>query len=173
MAVHFKFGFKGHLRGTEAILTSTSISGFLNIPRHGNPIYTVDPRENALNVVLGIDDSGSAIVITANDLQAEPRLILNVIHHILFPKSGAFEYISERDLAIMYHIIDEISFDFSKIFMHYLNEAITQIKMSLPYGMALTKIFLESGINILPDKPKETLKHTDFYTLGTLTKMGF
>ena len=39
--------------------------------------------------------------------------------------------------------------------------------------MALTKIFLESGVNIPPDEPKEVLKYTNFYTLGTLTRMGF
>ena len=73
----------------------------------------------------------------------------------------------------MYHIIDEILFDLSKMFMHYLNEATTQAKMNLPYGMVLTKIFFESDVNILLDEPKETLKHIDFYTLGTLTRMDF
>ena len=76
-------------------MTSTSVSDFLSIPRHGNPIYSADPREDALNAVLGTDDSDSGLIITANDLQAEPRLILNVVHRILFLKSGAFEYISD------------------------------------------------------------------------------
>ena len=122
-AIDFKSGFKGNLRGTDVILTSTSVSDFLNIPRHGNPAYNADPREDALNAVLGTDDSDSDLIITANDLKAEPRLVLNVVHRILFPKSGAFEYISERDLAVMYHIIDGLPFDFPKMFMHYLKEA--------------------------------------------------
>ena len=33
VAVHFKSGFKGNLRGTEVVVTSTSVSDFLNIPR--------------------------------------------------------------------------------------------------------------------------------------------
>ena len=73
----------------------------------------------------------------------------------------------------MYHIIDEIPFDFFKMFMHYLSEAISQTKMNIPYRMALTKIFIESGLRILPDEPKEVMKHTDFYTTGTLTRMDF
>ena len=54
IAVHFKSEFQGYLRGTEVILTSTTISDFLNILQHGNPIYTADPREDALNAVLEI-----------------------------------------------------------------------------------------------------------------------
>ena len=73
----------------------------------------------------------------------------------------------------MYDIIDEISFDFSKMFMNYLSEAISQTKMNVPYGMAFTKIFIESGVRILLDEPKKVLKYVDFYTLGTLTRMGF
>ena len=91
---------------------------FLNIPRQGEAVYTAELREEALNAVLDTEDSDPNLIITANDLQAEPRLLLKVVHRILFPKSGAFEYIFKRDLAVMYHIIDEIPFDFPKMFMH-------------------------------------------------------
>ena len=122
--IHHKSGYKATLRGTEVILTPTSISTFLNILHHGNVAYIADPRKEAPNAVLGKDDSDPAIIISVNDLEAKPRLLLNIVHHILFSKSRAFEYISERDLAIMYHIIDEIYFDFSKMFITYVGEAI-------------------------------------------------
>ena len=145
----------------------------LNILRHGNVAYIADLREEALNAVLGIDDSDLAIIIFINDLEAEPRLFLNIVHRILIPKSGAFEYISERNLAIMYHIIDEILFDFPKMFITYIGEVISQTKMNVPYGMAFTKIFREYGVRISNNEPKDVLKHTDFYTLGTLTRMSY
>ena len=62
---------------------------------------------------------------------------------------------------------------FPKMLMHYLKDATHQAKMNLPYGMALTKIFLDSGINIFLGEPKQVLKHTDFYIVGTLSRMGF
>ena len=68
VAVHFKSGFKGNLRGTEVVLTPSSISDFLHIPRHGDVEYMADPREEALNVVLDNEDSDLAIIISANDL---------------------------------------------------------------------------------------------------------
>ena len=45
--------------------------------------------------------------------------------------------------------------------------------MNVPYGMAFTKKILESSVRIPPDESKEILKHVDFYTIGTLTRMGF
>ena len=114
-AVHYESRCNATLRGTEVILTLASVSTFLNILHHGNVAYIADPREEALNAILGTDDSEPVIINSANDLEAEPRLVLNIVHYILFPKLGAFEYISERDIAIMYHIIDEIPFDFPKM----------------------------------------------------------
>ena len=173
VAVHFESGYKGNLRGIKFILTPSLVSTFLNLPRHENAAYMADPRMKALNAELGTDDSEPAIIIFSNDLEAEPRLLLNIVHCILFFKSGAFEYISERDLAIMYHIIDEIPFDFPKMFLTYLSEAISQTKMNVSYGMAFTKIFRKSGVRISSYEPKKVLKHADFYTLGTLTRMSF
>ena len=57
--------------------------------------------------------------------------------------------------------------------IHYLKDASHQAKTNIPYGMALTKIFLESGVHIPSEEPKEVLKHTDYYTIGTLSRMGF
>ena len=57
LAVLHESGYKATLRGTEVILTPSSISTFLNIFRHGNVAYIANPREEALNAVLGTDDS--------------------------------------------------------------------------------------------------------------------
>ena len=59
------------------------------------------------------------------------------------------------------------------MFIAYLSEAISQTKMNVPYRMAFTKIFRKCGVRILSTEPKEVLKHVDFYTLGTLTRMNF
>ena len=141
LAVHHESNYKATLRGTEVILTLSLVSTFLNILHHGNVAYIVDPREEALNIVLGQDDSDPTIIISANELEAKPRLLLNIVHCILFPKSEAFEYISERDLAIMYHIIDEIPFNFLKMLITYIGEATEKNRFSLPYDMVFTLLF--------------------------------
>ena len=68
IAIHHKYGFKGTIRGTEVVITSTFISDFLNFPCHDKAIYIADPKEEALNVVLDTDDSDPHLLISANDL---------------------------------------------------------------------------------------------------------
>ena len=80
---------------------------------------------------------------------------------------------SERDLAVMYHIIDKIPFDFLKLFVTYVGEAINQSKMNMPYGMTFTKIFRECGVRILNNEPKDVLRNIDLYTIRTLSRMSF
>ena len=133
LAVHHESGYKVNLRGTEVILTPTSILNFLNIPHHRNVAYIADHREEALNAVLGTDDSDPTILISVNELEAKPRLLLNIVHCILFSKSRVFEYISERDLAIIYHIIEEISFDFSKMFIERKKFLSKRPTLSMPH----------------------------------------
>ena len=68
VAIHVKSGFKGNLRDTEVVITSTSLSDFLNISKQGEVAYTAEPREEALNAVLDTEDSDLIIIITINDL---------------------------------------------------------------------------------------------------------
>ena len=123
--------------------------------------------------MLETDDSEPVIIISVNDLEVEPRLLLNIIHRIFFPKSRAFKYIFKRDLSIMYHILDEIPFDIPKMFISYISEAIRKTKINIPYRIAFTKIFRECDVRISWNEPKDVFKHTDFYTLGTLTRMSY
>ena len=39
--------------------------------------------------------------------------------------------------------------------------------------MAFTKMFRKCGVRISTNELKDVLKYTDFYTLGTLTKMSY
>ena len=39
--------------------------------------------------------------------------------------------------------------------------------------MAFTKIFRECSVKIPNHEPKDVLKHIDFYTFGTLTRMSY
>ena len=46
-------------------------------------------------------------------------------------------------------------------------------QFELDSALALTKIFLDNGVNIPLGTPKAVLTHTGFYTVGTLSRMRF
>ena len=68
--VHFESGYKANLRGTKVILTHSLVSTFLNLSHHGNVAYMKDPREEASNGIVWIDDSEPTIIIFTTDLEA-------------------------------------------------------------------------------------------------------
>ena len=101
------------------------------------------------------------------------KLFHSFVTHILFPKIGIFDFISDRDLAIMKYIIEQRSVNLPRLMMNYMWEAVIKKHSSLPYKMVLTQIFKEYRVSIHEDEPKRALRHIDIYNLATLRRMGF
>ena len=91
----------------------------------------------------------------------------------MFPRTGRFDFLFERDLIFMHYTIEEILVNLPWLMIGYMYEAATKAHVSLPYGMVLTLIFKEFGIPISDEKPKWLLHHTDHYNLQTLHRMGY
>ncbi len=101
------------------------------------------------------------------------RLLLSVISRTLFPKLGRFDFISERDLALMYHLLQDTPINFPKLIYKYLCEPLDKPRLSLPYGMLFTLIFRELEVPIPEGEPSRSLRFTDRMGEGTFYRMGF
>ena len=86
----------------------------------------------------------------------------------MFSKIGHFEFISERDLAIMYHVLEGIPFNMASTIVTYIVEATRKNRFGLPYGMVLTLLFRESGIDIPKGESVKNLRHTDYCNEASL-----
>ena len=62
-----------------------------------------------LKLICEQDDIDHQAEISASQLPTKMRLLHSVICHILFPRTGRFDYLTERDLILMYCILKEIS----------------------------------------------------------------
>ena len=91
----------------------------------------------------------------------------------MFPKIGRFEFILERDLTIIYHILEGIPFNMASTMVTYIGEAIDKNRFSLSYGMVFTLLFRELGLSIPTDEPIRELRNTDYYNKATLHRMGY
>ena len=166
-------GLVGTVRGVSILVSKELLGSLLDISITGPEPYYLEQRELALNSVLEREDCNPYMVISANDLGAESRLLLSVIGRILFPKIGRFEFISERDLAIMYHILNTISFDMGSMMINHISASTGNNRFSLPYGMVFTLIFRHYNIPISDQESTIKLRHTDYYSDSTLRRMGF
>ena len=84
------------------------------------------------------------------------RLLHSIIGHILFPKIGRFDFVSERDFIIMHYILEEIPINLPKLVISYMIEASTKSQASLSYGMILTTLFREFRVPIAENGPRKS-----------------
>ena len=154
-------------------ITHLLLSRILHLSSEGIETTIHAEREITLRLILGRIDVGPLDVVSANQLSSEMRLLHSIVTHILFPKIGHFDFISERDLIIMYCILEEHPLNLSNLVISHMIEGSTKKNMCLPYGMVLTLIFREFGVPINEEEPKRLLYHTNIYNTQSLIQMGF
>ena len=64
--------------------------------------------------------------LLANQLTMKLRLLHRFVTHILFPKIGQFDFISDKDLIITQSIIEQAPINLSRLMMNYMWEATTK-----------------------------------------------
>ena len=77
-----------------------------------------------------------------------------------------------RDICLMHHIVSETPLNLPFLMMDAMREALNRSKAPLPYGMALTIIFRESGVSF-KEEVVCRLSYTDTYNNHSLRRMGF
>ncbi len=128
-------GYTGYVRGTLIEINEDILSSLLQIPKYGEAPTSHPQREIALNLILGREDCGPLDIVKSQDLNAEMRLLLSIINRVLFPKTGRFDFVSERDLAIMHHILLGIPLNLPRLMLNYISICHRYSRFSIPYGM--------------------------------------
>ena len=154
-------------------ITYLTLGRILQLSTEGVETRVHDERETTLRLILGRKDVGPLDVVSANQLSPEMRLLHSIVTHILFPKIGQFDFISERELIIMHCILEEYLLNLPKLMITHMIEGFTKRNACLPYGMVPTLLFQDFKVPIPEDEPKRLLRHTDIYSIQSLIRMGF
>ncbi len=166
-------GYTGHVRGTLIEINEDILSSVLQIPKYGEAPTSHPQREIALNLLLGREDCGPLDVVNSQDLNVEMRLLLSIVNRVLFPKTGRFDFVSERDLAIMHHILLGIPLNLPRLMLNYISTCHRYSRFSIPYGMIFTLLFKHFKVQISENEPAKPLRNTDYYNESTLHRMEF
>lgn len=127
-------------------------------------------KKEGLKLIMGRDDIVGDV--WAKTLCLEMRLLHHMIGGIFIPKLGRFDFVSERELMVMFYIVKGMPLNLPGIMTHQMREAAVKKKVCLPYGMAFTRVFLEVGIP-LENATSKKLSHFDVYDDKTLNCMGY
>ena len=142
------------------------------MPREGVQILRLEDRTEGLKCILEKEDVSGIDLVQANQLSVEIRLLHHIISRIIFPKTGRFDWVTERDVSLMYFLINGIKVNLPCMMLLQISEVLNKSKGCMPYGMFFTLVFTEFGINLNGEASKK-LQHTDYYNSKSLHRMGF
>ena len=99
------------------------------------------------------------------------RLLHNMVGRVFFPKTGRFDWVTEKDIAFIYYLSKGQPINLPYLMINQMKEAARKMRFCLSYGMVFTLIFEEFGVDFTGEDAKRLL-HTDRYTERTLHRMG-
>ncbi len=166
-------GIEGTVAGVPLFVTEDLIAHILHLPQVGVAPTHPEDRTEALTAILGYPPQSPLDEVSASSLPIEVRILLSILSRSIFPKTGRFDFVSERDLALMFYILQDTPINFPKLIYRYLCEPLDRPRLTLPYGMMFTLLFREYEIPIPEGEPSKALRWTDRMRPGTLHRMGF
>ena len=96
------------VNGVRIVLDEAKISQLLEMPMEGSQILRLDDRLEGLKCILEKEDVSGIDLVQANQLSVELRFLHHIISRIIFPKTGRFDWVIERDISLMYFLINGI-----------------------------------------------------------------
>ena len=137
------------------------------MPVEGYKYLVQNDRPKALRTILERNDVDEISIIKASSLSLEMRLMHNFISRIFLPRTGRFDWVSERDLAFMEYLIKGEAINLPYIMLCQMRETVRKVKTCLRYGMVFTLLFQDANIDLTREDGK-ALQHTDTYSVKSL-----
>ncbi|XP_038972044.1 uncharacterized protein LOC120104630 [Phoenix dactylifera] len=160
------------VKETPILLNPKTLGSLVNIPTSGSTEDFLENRVLGIQYLLGTENVSPLEQISANRLSVENRLLHHIVSRILFSKTGRFDFVSERDILVIFHILNGSPLSLPHLIIRHMVESASRARASLPYGMLLTLVFEEFGVNT-EGEPSTTLGHWDTYNDRSLHRMGF
>ncbi|GFS38964.1 hypothetical protein Acr_00g0060540 [Actinidia rufa] len=162
---------KSYVKGVKIELNRNMLRNILGIGLGGEKQRKDVKRVEQLKVLYGWDVSAN-VQPRANVLSLEIRLVHHFICTILISKVGKYEHISDRELFFLWSYMTNTRIDLVLFLLDQMHKA-TIKKISLPYGMLLTKIFRYFKVDLSDELVRVPKAVSDEYNEKTLKRMGY
>lgn len=154
------------------LVTEEILRDALQIPNDGENGDHLENRNEGISTILNREIIEDWTEISANQLNAEMRLLHYMINKMFFPKIEKFDHVSKRDILVMHHVTQELPLNLPCLMLRYMEAQGQRKGASFPYGMVLTLVFTYFNLNLEGETKKELLS-SDVYNDKSLKKMGF
>ena len=145
---------ESHVKGKKIVITEELLGSLFQMPHTGSKFLELEDKGRALEAIGGSYNSKGNII--ASSLSLEMRLLHNFISRIFIPRSGSFDWVSERDLTFMEKVVNSELINLPYIMLNQMKETTRKVNTCLPYGMAFTIIFEAANINLDGEDKKDS-----------------
>ncbi|GAU43403.1 hypothetical protein TSUD_135170 [Trifolium subterraneum] len=158
------------LKGIKVRVTEELFGKLLEIPTEGNKVYGINWFSklcvDRTSFMKQIFEPGTPLTIDppSSKLKHEFKMIHNVCLHSIFPRKGSKDKVTHNDMMITYHLSHQIKLNFPYVLIQHMINTIENEnkKVTLPYGMFLTRIFREFKVSFEGEESRNT--YTTFTT---------
>ncbi|GAU17216.1 hypothetical protein TSUD_178470 [Trifolium subterraneum] len=158
------------LKGIKVRVTEELLGKLLELPTEGKKVYGINWFSklyvDRTSFMKQIFEPGTTLTKDppSSKLKHEFKMIHNVCLHSIFPRKGSKDKVTHNDMMIMYHLSQQIKLNLPYVLIQHMINTIENEnkKVTLPYGMFLTRIFRESKVSFVGEESKNT--YTTFTT---------
>ncbi|GAU50466.1 hypothetical protein TSUD_409590 [Trifolium subterraneum] len=158
------------LKGIKVKVTEELLGKLLEIPTEGNKVYGINWFSklcvDRTSFMKQIFEPGTPLTKDppSSKLKHELKMIHNVCLHSIFPRKGSKDKVTHNDMMIMYHLSQQIKLNLPYVLIQHMINTIENEnkKVTLPYGMFLTRVFREFKVSFVGEESKNT--YTTFTT---------
>ncbi|GAU49897.1 hypothetical protein TSUD_281820 [Trifolium subterraneum] len=158
------------LKGIKVRVTEELLGKLLKIPTEGNKVYGINWFSklcvDTTSFMKQIFEPGTPLIKDppSSKLKHEFKMIHNVCLHSIFPRKGSKDKVTHNDMMIMYHLSQQIKLNLPYVLIQHMINTIENEnkKVTLPYGMFLTRVFREFKVSFVGEESKNT--YTTFTT---------
>jgi len=153
------------IKGKKISLNPMIITEKLKIPHDGSCVYgddwDLDLNVNLSKVIWNVFQPNTTEFVSSK-LHYIPKMLNLLSQHSLIPRKGNHGNVTKKDLLLIYHKFYEIRLSLPHVIIHHMISAAqdTSRRHGLPYGMILTRLFRELGVDL--EGEKSVLKITKF-----------
>jgi hypothetical protein len=162
------------IKGTKIKLSEQVLAKLLNLPISGHKLYGPSWFKmaglNKKDLMSEMFEPGTILKFNppSSQLRHDYKMLHNMCLHSIFPRKGSKNKVTDIDMMMMYHMFNKIKINLPYVFIQHMIHTIeiASKKISLPYGMFLTRVFRHFKVNLNGEDGKNSS------TTFTLTNIG-
>lgn len=162
------------VKGIKIKISGKLLEQIFGLPRTGIVDHSKKLREVFSKILGRTVRSKIKTSIAYNELSLEHKIVHHFINHCLAPRSGKFEYVSKLELLLLWCYSSKSKQPLmTQILLDKMIAVSKHKTCTLPYGMALTRIFKHFDVD-LRDEHEEVIKEKhDGINESTLKSMKY